>query len=190
MTYGKNADNFKCQMKAIWLNGFLITRNGFLVELELQFWGGIAALIWRKKSSIAFSQKQKFGHHSSNVQIGGNINITTTAGSVKKSEIRIECVREFLRQAYSNLGYLALPGNDQNVKEGISKMKSFTDLGHDAALFVSEKSASAIDKFTTSYATALLNIKNPDAPSKDYYSEIKNELNSLKLTLMREIDES
>jgi len=151
---------------------------------------GIAAIIRRKKSAISSSQKQKSGRHSSNLQIGGDVKITTDTGSGKISEKRIEDVSEFLEQAYSNLGYLAAPGNVESVKEGISKMKSFTDLGHKASLFLSEDSGSAIDKFTTSYATAILNIRNPDAPSRDYYSEIKDQLNKLKLTLCSEIDES
>ena len=152
--------------------------------------GGIAAIIRRKKLTISSSQKQKSGRHSNNVQIGGGVQITTVAGSSKLSEKRIEDVSDFLEQAYSNLGYLAAPGNVEKVEEGISRLKSFTDLGHKASLYLSEESASAIDKFTTSYATEILNIKSPEGLFRDYFSEIKDELNKLKLSLRREIDES
>lgn len=39
-------------------------------------------------------------------------------------EKKVEYVSEFLGQAYSNLGYLAMPGNKENVSQGIATMKS------------------------------------------------------------------
>lgn len=97
--------------------------------------GGIAALIRRRKSTSTPLQKQKSGHHSSSVQIGGDINITTTAVSGKNLDSH--------QQAYSLIKKLLKNLHKEDLWQTVVQCQNWWD---ENCLFLGEKSQDAFFK--------------------------------------------
>lgn len=101
------------------------------------------------------------------------------------AEKRAEYASRFIGEAYGNLRCLA---NRQAAEEGSSAMASFSVLGQQAGFFLSDEAAKAIDQLTTTFAGAILYLRDPDPQAgRDVWKEYREQLERVRERLRREV---
>jgi hypothetical protein len=101
------------------------------------------------------------------------------------AEKRAEYASRFVGLAYANLRYLASAEAAAQAGTAVSELAV---LGDQAAFFLSDKTAEAIDRLTSNFVVALTDRASPERDlRRDAWKEYKSELDQVRRLLRREL---